>query len=153
MYEVIGYIAFVFIGFVLGVIGGGGSMLAVPALVYLFADKVSMDQATAYSLFIVGVTSLFGSYTCLKKGDFKLEALYLFAIPSLISIFVTRKFVMPLLPEVFFNFDNFQLTKNLTILIVFSALIIFASYGMIVKNKNSRNKDLMWAEFFRSPLK
>ena len=153
MYEIIGYISFVFIGFVLGVIGGGGSMLAVPALVYLFSDKVSMDQATTYSLFVVGVTSLFGSYTCLKKGDFKLEALYLFAFPSLIAIFITRKFIMPLLPDVFFNCGNFQITKNLSILIVFSALIIFASYGMIVKKKNSKSKDLMWAEFFRSPLK
>ena len=153
MTEIIGYIAFVFIGFVLGVIGGGGSMLAVPVLVYLFADSVSVDQATTYSLFIVGVTSLFGSYSSLAKGDFKLEAIYLFALPSLISIFITRKYLMPCLPEVIFSFTSFNVTKNMTVLLTFSALIIFASYGMIKKNRNVRKKDLMWGEFFRTPLK
>ena len=153
MHEIIGYIAFIFIGFVLGVIGGGGSMLAVPVLVYLFADTVSVDQATTYSLFIVGITSLFGSYSCLTKGDFKLEALYLFALPSLITIFITRKYLMPMLPDVLLSFGNFSVSKNMTILIVFSGLIIFASIGMIGKKKNSARKDLMWGEFFKTPLK
>ena len=153
MTEIFGYIAFVFIGFVLGVIGGGGSMLAVPVLIYLFAESVTVDQATTYSLFIVGLTSLVGSYSCLVKGDFKLEALYLFAAPSLITIFLTRKYLMPFLPDVFLIIGNFTLTKNLTILVVFSALIIFASYGMIIKKKNATRKDLMWGEFFKTPLK
>jgi hypothetical protein len=51
--EIIGYLASILIGISLGLIGGGGSILTVPVLVYLF--HVDPVQATAYSLFIVVV--------------------------------------------------------------------------------------------------
>jgi hypothetical protein len=50
--EVAGFIASIAIGVSLGLIGGGGSILTVPVLVYLFG--VDAVLATAYSLFIVG---------------------------------------------------------------------------------------------------
>ncbi|MFM8485534.1 MAG: sulfite exporter TauE/SafE family protein, partial [Bacteroidota bacterium] len=53
---ILGFIASVLIGISLGLIGGGGSILTVPVLVYLFG--VDPVLATAYSLFIVGATSL-----------------------------------------------------------------------------------------------
>jgi uncharacterized membrane protein YfcA len=58
--EIFGYIASVFIGISLGLLGGGGSILTVPVLVYLFGIDVFL--ATEYSLFIVGVSSLVGSF-------------------------------------------------------------------------------------------
>ncbi len=57
--ELLGYIAAILIGISLGLIGSGGSILTVPALVYLMS--VEPVNATAYSLFIVGFTSLVGS--------------------------------------------------------------------------------------------
>jgi uncharacterized protein len=151
MQEVIGYICFVLIGFILAVIGGGGSMLAVPILVYLF--NLSAQVATGYSLFIVGLTSLIGSFSCLRRGDFKLEALYLFAIPSLISIFCTRYFIMPALPQVLFSFGSLEVTKDSAILLVFSFVVLMVSVTMISKKPNADRKDLMWSEFFKTPLK
>ena len=54
----------------MGLIGGGGSILSVPVLVYLFHyDAVT---ATAYSLFIVGITSLFGSVGFMKNKQVNL---------------------------------------------------------------------------------
>jgi uncharacterized protein len=150
MLEVAGYIFFVVIGFTLGLIGGGGSLLAVPVLVYLF--KMPAAEATAYSLFIVGLTSLIGSFNSLRRGDFKLEALYLFAIPSIISIYCTRRFIMPSLPEIVLQTGNFTLTKNSLILVVFSILVLFAAISMLGKKPNANRKDLMWAEFFKTPL-
>ena len=57
--EIIGYIASILVGVVLGLLGGGGSILSIPILVYLFGVEPVM--ASAYSLFIVGVTSFVGA--------------------------------------------------------------------------------------------
>ena len=57
--EILGFIGAVLMGVVLGLIGGGGSILTVPMLVYLF--QIDPIVATAYSLFIVGVSALVGA--------------------------------------------------------------------------------------------
>ena len=64
--EILGYLASIFMGLSLGLIGGGGSILTVPILVYLFGTNPI--TATAYSLFIVGSTALVGGIVYLKKG-------------------------------------------------------------------------------------
>ena len=45
----------VLVGLILGFVGGGGSILAVPILVYVI--EVNPVEATAYSLFVVGIAS------------------------------------------------------------------------------------------------
>ena len=57
--ETFGYIGAVCIGLILGLTGGGGSILTVPILVYVML--LNPITATAYSLFIVGTTSVFGA--------------------------------------------------------------------------------------------
>lgn len=59
------------IGVVLGLVGGGGSILTVPVLVYLL--HINPMTATAYSLFVVGTSSLIGTFKNFKKKvvDFK----------------------------------------------------------------------------------
>jgi uncharacterized protein len=150
MQEIIGYILFVLIGLTLGLIGGGGSTLAVPVLVYLLG--YSIDDATGCSLFIVGITSLVGGLTFIKRGDIALEALYLFALPSLATVFCTRKFILPLIPDTFFSLGNFVATKQFVIMAFFAALILASSWSMIRKRKNTGRSDLMWGEFYRSPI-
>jgi len=66
LFEIFGYFGALLIGVVLGLIGGGGSILTVPILVYLLA--VNPMTATAYSLFVVGTSSLFGAIQNFKKG-------------------------------------------------------------------------------------
>lgn len=151
MQEVIGSVFFVLIGILLGLVGGGGSILAMPVLVYVFS--ISPVDASAYSLFVVGLTSLFGSYSCLRSGDFKVEALFLFALPSSFSIYATREWIMPELPEVFFQINQFQFKKESIILLVFSVLILFAALSMIIKKNNEKSKDIMFAEVFNTPFK
>lgn len=63
--EIFGYIAAVLVGVSLGLIGGGGSILTVPVLVYLFG--IDALVATEYSLFIVGISSVAGSLAYFKK--------------------------------------------------------------------------------------
>ena len=95
--QVFGYIGAMFIGVVLGLIGGGGSILTVPILVYLlFVNPVT---ATAYSLFVVGISSLVGAIRNIQKGLVDFKTAIVFAIPAFIAVYITRKFVVPAIPE------------------------------------------------------
>ena len=130
--EIFGYIASVLIGISLGLIGGGGSILTVPVLVYLFGLDAFL--ATEYSLFIVGISSVVGSFSYFKKGLVNLKTAFVFGIPSIISIFLTRNYLVPLIPDEVFSINNFVVTKNIFLLLIFAGLMILASYKMIQKS-------------------
>src|SRR3546814_5172082 len=95
--DITGYIASIFIGISLGLIGGGGSILTVPVLVYLFGLDALL--ATAYSLFIVGSTSVVGSFSYFKKGLVNIKTAIIFGIPSIVAVFLTRAYIVPAIPE------------------------------------------------------
>ncbi|KRD12771.1 permease [Flavobacterium sp. Root901] len=130
--EYFGYFASIIIGISLGLIGGGGSILTIPILVYLF--KVNPDQATSYSLFIVGLTALFGSYSHYKMGNLKLKSALYFAIPSVISILIIREVIFPQIAATLFSIASYTISKDFLIMIVFSVLMITAAISMIRKN-------------------
>lgn len=135
--EIIGFILSILIGISLGLIGSGGSILTIPILVYVF--HVSPSDATTYSLFVVGVSALAGSINGAKHKllDYK-TALY-FGLPSVISVFLMRKIIVPLLPNELLTISNFTLTTDLLIMLVFSVLMILASFSMIQKRKMTEN--------------
>ena len=112
--EIIGYLASVLIGISLGLIGGGGSILTVPVLVYLFALDTVL--ATTYSLFVVGSTSLVGSFSYLKKGLIDLKTAIYFGLPSIATVFLTRQFLLPAIPEKVIYLDNFLLTRSILLM-------------------------------------
>jgi uncharacterized protein len=99
--EIAGYIASLVIGISLGLIGGGGSILTVPVLVYLF--RIEPVLATAYSLFIVGSTSLVGAFPKYKHGLINLKTALIFGVPSIAAVFATRKYIIPLIPDTVFT--------------------------------------------------
>lgn len=146
---VAGCIAFLIIGLILGLIGGGGSILGVPILVYVMG--YSADEATSYSLFIVGMTSLIGAITYLKNGNISIEAILQFAIASLTTVFCVRKFVMPAIPSII-SFAGIEISKQMLIMMLFSILILASSISMIKKKKYDRINEVKWDEFARSPL-
>jgi len=133
MTEIIGYALSIVIGVSLGLIGGGGSILTVPILVYVFG--LGPEISTSYSLFIVGLTALAGSVNYYRNNLVNLKAVLVFSIPSLIAVFLTRKYIMPALPDVIFTVGSFQFTKPAFIMTVFAALMIAASVSMIRKSK------------------
>ncbi|MES2811053.1 MAG: sulfite exporter TauE/SafE family protein [Bacteroidota bacterium] len=135
--EIIGYIAALFIGLFLGLIGGGGSILTVPILVYLF--NIDPLLATSYSLFIVGITSLVGSYQNYKSKHLDITKATYFVIPAVTSILIVRKFILPQIPEVLWEINDFTLTKNSLIMIVFGILMLSSSLAMIFKRKITTN--------------
>ncbi|MCB0420144.1 MAG: sulfite exporter TauE/SafE family protein [Bdellovibrionales bacterium] len=136
--EMLGYFAALVMGAVLGLIGGGGSILTVPILVYLL--KVDALSATGYSLFIVGLSACFGAYSYWKKGmvDFKTGAI--FSVPAFLGVYLVRKFGVPMLPDVIVEINNWQMTKSFLILIVFALMMILASISMIRGRKNAEGE-------------
>ncbi|MEX2591709.1 MAG: sulfite exporter TauE/SafE family protein [Anditalea sp.] len=135
---ILGYLSAIIIGISLGLIGGGGSILTVPALVYLL--HVNPVLATAYSLFVVGVTSLAGSFSFMKKGLVNYKTALVFATPSFIAVYLTRKFLVPAIPETLFAIGEFTLTKNVGIMVFFALVMLAASYSMIRNNRKAASE-------------
>jgi uncharacterized membrane protein YfcA len=135
MTEILGFAAALVIGISLGLIGGGGSILTVPVLVYLlgFSPVIS----TAYSLFIVGLTALIGSFSYMKKKLIAWKTGVIFAIPSFTAVFLTRKFIVPAIPDILFTFGDFELTKDIFLMALFAVIMLLASYSMIKKKKTT----------------
>jgi uncharacterized protein len=131
----IGYFSSILIGISLGLIGGGGSILTVPVLVYLFS--VDAVAATAYSLFIVGMTSAVGSISYFRNGLVNVKTAVVFGIPSIIAVFLTRAYLVPAIPKHVFSVGDFIVSKSLLMLLLFAVLMIAASYSMIKKGKTT----------------
>ncbi len=147
--EIIGYVASLIIGISLGLIGGGGSILTVPVLVYLFG--VNPVPATAYSLFIVGATSLVGTLPKYRQGLVNLKTAIIFGAPSIAAVYATRKFLVPLIPEQVFSIGEFVVTKSILLMILFAVLMVFASVSMI-REKKSTNGEPEQKQIFNYPL-
>lgn len=130
---IVGYFASALIGVSLGLIGGGGSILTVPVLVYLFG--VDPVLATAYSLFIVGSTSLVGAVPKYREGLVNLKTAIIFGIPSIIAVYITRVWLVPLIPNPVFAIGGVVVSKAMLIMGVFAILMVFASVSMIRRKK------------------
>ena len=148
--EIFGYISSIIIGISLGLIGGGGSILTVPVLVYLFGVEPMM--ATAYSLFIVGTSSLVGAFPKYKQGLISLNTAIVFGIPSIISVFATRKFIVPAIPAEVFTLGGFVVTKSILMMILFAILMVAASVSMIREKKNKANGEEAAEQKFNYPM-
>lgn len=124
-----GLMASILIGVSLGLVGGGGSILTLPVLVYLWG--INPVISTAYSLFVVGTTSLVGSINYMRQQQVNYKAAVLFALPSFLSVFLTRKYLVPWIPDPVFTTDAFVLSKSMAVMLFFALIMLVASYSMI----------------------
>lgn len=136
--EILGYIAAIFIGISLGMVGSGGSILTVPVLVYLLG--INPMLATTSSLFIVGITSLTGGLRAYSKHQVDFKAVTEFGIPSIFSVFVSRHYILPALPDSFFSIHNLIVTKELLLMLVFALLMIAAAFSMILSHTSNETQ-------------
>ena len=132
--EVIGYIASIFIGISLGLIGGGGSVLTVPVLVYLF--DITPEMSTAYSLFIVGITALVGAIRNASLGQIEYKTAVVFAVPAFIAVYLTRRFLVPSIPDPVFSTELMTLSKDTAIMVFFALIMLAAAVSMIRSPKD-----------------
>ncbi|HMO31469.1 MAG TPA: sulfite exporter TauE/SafE family protein [Lacibacter sp.] len=143
--EIEGYIASILIGISLGLIGGGGSILTVPVLVYLFGIEPVL--ATAYSLFIVGTTSLVGAVPKYRQGLVNLKTALIFGAPAIAGVYATRKFIVPAIPDEVFSLAGFTVTKPILLMLLFAVLMVFASYSMIKGKKEAAGAEPAQQQF------
>ncbi len=148
--EIVGYLAAILIGISLGLIGSGGSILTVPVLVYLF--HIDPVLATAYSLFVVGITSLVGASVKFRQGLINFKTAFIFAIPAVITVFATRKIIVPAIPQIVFTAGHFTVTKAVLLLVLFAILMVFASLSMIHGNNNETATELPGDHTFNYPM-
>lgn len=137
--EIFGYLSALIIGIVLGLIGGGGSILAVPVLAYLFS--VDEKIATAYSLFIVGASALVGGIKQHLKGYVDWRTALVFGIPSIIGVTLVRYYVIPALPEAIFTLNNFAFTRRMIMFGLFAVLMVPAAISMLRGRRETTIKD------------
>lgn len=116
--EMIGYLAAVFIGIALGLTGGGGSILTVPVLVYLF--RLPIEMAVSGSLFIVGCTSGIGAFNSFRKQQISFSTALLFGLSSVVTVYCTRKFIVPSIPPQISSIGGYVVTKSLATMVLFA---------------------------------
>jgi hypothetical protein len=132
--EILGYIGALVIGVSLGLIGGGGSILAVPILAYLF--HIEEKATTAYSLFIVGASALVGGWQQHRKGNVDWQTAIIFGIPSIVGVTLIRHYLIPMLPDVLFQMGDIPFTRRMMMFGLFAVLMIPAAWSMLKKSTN-----------------
>lgn len=145
--EILGYLLAVVMGLTLGLLGGGGSILTVPILVYVLGIEPVL--ATAYSLFVVGGSAVIGAARKSKQGLVDWKTGIIFAVPSLIAVFFTRYTIVPAIPESLFFIGDFELTKQVAIMVFFAVVMLLASYSMI---KGRKDQEAAKEKRFNAPM-
>jgi uncharacterized membrane protein YfcA len=85
----VGLIGFVGVGISLGLLGGGGSILAVPILVYVFG--MPAGTAVPMSLPVVGTVAAIGALTKWRAGQLKLRTAAVFAAAAMVTSFAAAR--------------------------------------------------------------
>ena len=142
--EILGYGGALFIGLIIGLLGGGGSILTVPLLVYLL--HYNPVTATAYSLFVVGISSLFGTAQKHRKGLVDFKTGLAFCFPSFMAVYLSRRYLVPFLPETILELPGYTITRDMLIMVVFAAVMFLASMSMI----KGKNRKLMNGSYYIS---
>ena len=135
MYELLGYFSAILIGITLGLIGGGGSILTVPVLVYIMG--INPVLATAYSLFIVGLSALVGAFKNGKMGNIDYKTGFVFAVPSFIAVYYTRRILVPAIPQEILTLSEWTLTKDRAVMLFFALVMLLAAVSMIKGRRES----------------
>ncbi len=112
-------------GGALGLTGGGGSILAVPLLVYLVGENIHLAIGT--SLVAVGVTSLISSVSYMRQSLVKFKIAFFMAAPGLVSTYLGALI-------------NKQI-KGPVLLLIFALLMIYIGYLMISKKGLERKAE------------
>ncbi|MDB4182793.1 TSUP family transporter [Flavobacteriaceae bacterium] len=150
--ELIGFFGAFVTGIIIGLFGGGGSILAVPIFVYLF--QLNPILATSYSMFVVGFSAAIGTLINIRKKIIEYKTAFIFTLPALASVFITRRFIIPNLPDNVATIGSFVITKEMALMLFFSLIIILSSVFMMKKpttvdsKSDSKRKDLFFTNYW-----
>ncbi len=132
--EVLGFTISVLMGVSLGLLGGGGSIFAVPVLVYIFG--IDAIHSSIYSNFMVGITAGIGFYGYYLRNLICFKSALGFLLPALTSIFFFKEYLIPYLPDTIQVLNIYSVSKSSLILIITGLLMLIASIWMLDKDEN-----------------
>lgn len=138
--DILGYVGAFVVGLVLGLSGGGGSIITVPVMVYLIG--LNPVTATAYSLFVVGSTSTIGAFQNFRKHLVDFKTAIIFAVPAFTVVYLTRRYMVPAIPDTVFIWNEFVMTKDIFIMTFFAIIMFIASISMIRAKDDIPNPEL-----------
>jgi uncharacterized membrane protein YfcA len=100
-------------------IGAGGSILTVPVLVYLFAIRLRKRRIFARDRrrFRGGGRA---EYWRRKQNNPKMALV--FGIPSILGVYLTRRYLFPAVPNPVFEASRFILSKDVAVMIFLLSL-------------------------------
>lgn len=116
---ILGLLLAAVMGLALGLLGGGGSILAVPILTY--AVGLGAKEAIASSLFVVGVTSLFAAIGHWRAGSVNLRVALVFGTVAMAGTYLGARLA------VFFS--------GTAQLMLFAAVMLLAAFFMFRKSR------------------
>jgi hypothetical protein len=134
----VGFALAVVVGVSLGVFGAGGSILTVPILVYVIGTEPV--QATAYSLVVVGLTSAVGAAAYIRRREADLLSAALFAVPSVAAVYLTRRVLLPAIPDQLGEIGGVPIGRDLLLMLLFGIVMIWAASGMIRPGKQGAKR-------------
>lgn len=133
--EIIGFVLAFAVGIILGLIGGGGSILTLPILVYIMG--VQAKTGTTYSLLIVGTTALIAGIQKARQDQVNFKTVLLFGLPSILSVYLTRQYLLPLVPDTIVETKTYILIKDQALMLLFAIIMLLSAYSMI-KNRHKQ---------------
>jgi len=138
-FQLFGYAGALVLGIIMGTTGSGGSAMAVPMFNYLFL--LDMHTATAHALFVVGISAMVGVLLNMGRQRVEWYLSLLFAIPMMFTVFGVRRFLLPLIPEVIFEWKAHGLfiDKDLAIMLLFGLLMALSAI-LAIKEHGGRSK-------------
>jgi len=131
----IGLMLSLIIGVVLGLVGGGGSILTVPLVHYFFGESLFM--ATTYSLFVVAIASGIGVISRVRKQQIDFRGGIVFVIPSMITAFLVRRYVMGMFP-ISFSIGGFELSRDLAITILLIIVMLYTAFKTMFSTRTEQ---------------
>lgn len=126
MIEIVGLVVAILIGGVLGLLGGGGSILAMPAFAYLLG--IETKAAIIGSLIVVGVASLVGGISGLRRGEVDIRRGAMFVIGSL--------------PGAFLGAIAGRVLDETIQMILFALIMVAAAVAMLLRRQLADPDDL-----------
>jgi len=142
----IGYFGALFLGALLGSVGGGGAILSVPIFVYAFG--VPTTQATQYSLWVVALGALVGLIPYVRSGWVRVRLAWMLGVPSFFGVLIGRRMLVPRLPDQMVLPVFGGVSRDEFLMGLFTALMFFAARSMLkprasvvedIKNEKTRS--------------
>ena len=127
----LGYAVISLMGVCLGMIGAGGSILALPVLVYLFHIQPAL--ATAYTSILVGATAATGAFRSVIMRNVDLYALLCFGVPCMLGTWIARLCLTNWIPDVVLRFHNVTVTRDALVMMFFSMTMFAAGLSMFTR--------------------